>query len=201
MYTCYRSYEAHNVSRAFGSAWTLLLSSPREPITSTAISNLDQKFKGGLGLSPQSLGYTMAFAGLAGLLLQFLFYPTIHKKFGTLKCYRLFSLLFPVVYAASPFLVIMAGSSTLTWFLILLLLFIHSTGRIFCVPASITLLNNCSPHPSVLGIVHGIGQAIASAFRTLGPVCAGYRKFSYLPLRSIINPFALPFFLSVLFRV
>ncbi|KAI0540369.1 major facilitator superfamily domain-containing protein [Xylaria digitata] len=162
---------------AFGSAWPLLLSSPRN--SSAAISNLDQKFGGGLGLSPQSLGYTMAFAGLAGLLLQFLFYPVVHKRWGTLKCYRFFSLLFPVVYVTSPFLVVIASSSvaftkTFTWIFLLILLFIHSTGRIFCVPTSIILLNNCSPHPSVLGMVHGIGQAIAAAFRTLGPICAGY---------------------------
>ncbi|KAI0910124.1 major facilitator superfamily domain-containing protein [Ustulina deusta] len=162
---------------AFGSAWPLLLSSTREP--SAARDDLNQKLKGGLGLSPQSLGYSMAFAGLAGLLLQFLFYPAVHKKWGTLKCYRLFSLLFPVVYVTSPFLVVMAGSSatsteTFTWVFILILLFIHSTSRIFCVPASIMLLNNCSPHPSVLGMVHGIGQATAAGFRTLGPICAGY---------------------------
>ncbi|KAI0432000.1 major facilitator superfamily domain-containing protein [Xylaria sp. FL1042] len=162
---------------AFGSAWHLLLSSSREP--SVAVDDLNQKLKGGLGLSPQSLGYTMAFAGFAGLLLQFLFYPAVHKKWGTLKCYRLFSILFPVVYVSSPFLVVMAGSSArlteaFTWIFLLILLFIHSTSRIFCVPASIMLLNNCSPHPSMLGLVHGIGQAIAAGFRTLGPVCAGY---------------------------
>ncbi|KAI0509602.1 major facilitator superfamily domain-containing protein [Xylaria bambusicola] len=162
---------------AFGSAWPLLLSGTRE--SSAGVDDLHQSLKGGLGLSPQNLGYTMAFAGLAGLLLQFLFYPAVHKQWGTLKCYRLFSLLFPIVYVTSPFLLVMAGSSAtpieaFTWIFILILLFIHSTSRIFCVPASIMLLNNCSPHPSVLGIVHGIGQATAAGFRTLGPVCAGY---------------------------
>lgn len=169
--------------RAFGSAWPLLLSASRE--SSAGADDLHQSLKGGLGLSPRSLGYTMAFAGLAGLLLQFLFYPAVHKKWGTLKCYRLFSLLFPIVYVASPLLLIMAGSprtsiEIFTWIFILTLLFLHSTSRIFCVPASIMLLNNCSPHPSVLGIVHGIGQATAAGFRTLGPVCAGYCKLSLL---------------------
>ncbi|KAI1307515.1 major facilitator superfamily domain-containing protein [Xylaria venustula] len=162
---------------AFGSAWPILLSSTRE--SSAAVDDLNQKLKGGLGLSPRSLGFTMAFAGLAGLLLQFLFYPAVHKRWGTLRCYRWFSLLFPVVYVTSPFLVVMVGSSSrlteaFTWVFILILLFIHSTSRIFCVPASIILLNNCSPHPSVLGMVHGIGQATAAGFRTLGPVLTGY---------------------------
>ncbi|PGH07120.1 hypothetical protein GX51_01907 [Blastomyces parvus] len=46
-------------------------------------------------------------------------------------------------------------------------------SRTFTLPASIILLNNCSPHPSVLGTVHGIGQSVSSAFRTIGPVFAG----------------------------
>lgn len=48
------------------------------------------------------------------------------------------------------------------------------TARTFTLPASIILLNNCCPHPSVLGTVHGIGQATSSAFRTVGPVVSGW---------------------------
>jgi len=46
-------------------------------------------------------------------------------------------------------------------------------ARTFALPATIILLNNCSPHPSVLGTVHGIGQSVSSAFRTVGPVVGG----------------------------
>lgn len=46
----------------------------------------------------------------------------------------------------------------------------HST---FALPASIILLNNSSPHPSVLGTIHGLGQADSATFRTLGPILSG----------------------------
>lgn len=42
------------------------------------------------------------------------------------------------------------------------------------MPATIILLNNCSPHPSVLGTVHGIGQSVSAAFRTIGPIVSGW---------------------------
>jgi hypothetical protein len=135
-------------------------------------------------MQPRSVGYAMAIMGITGITLQLLIYPPIHGRLGTLKCYRVFSLLFPLAYTISPFLAaIPAGdnnaaatttNSILLWLAITLVLLIHVMGRIFVMPASITLLNNCTPHPSTLGTVHGIGQTISAAFRTIGPVLAGY---------------------------
>ncbi|KAJ3558710.1 hypothetical protein NPX13_g9657 [Xylaria arbuscula] len=47
-------------------------------------------------------------------------------------------------------------------------------ARTVTLPASIILLNNCSPHPSVLGLVHGLGQSVSAGFRTVGPVVGGW---------------------------
>ncbi|KAK4960793.1 hypothetical protein LTR66_012872, partial [Elasticomyces elasticus] len=47
-------------------------------------------------------------------------------------------------------------------------------ARTFALPASIILLNNSSPHPSVLATIHGLGQATSATFRTVGPMLAGY---------------------------
>lgn len=35
-------------------------------------------------------------------------------------------------------------------------------------------VNNCSPHPSVLGTVHGLAQSVSSGARTIGPVIGGW---------------------------
>lgn len=48
------------------------------------------------------------------------------------------------------------------------------------------LLNNCAPDPSVLGMIHGIGQTTSGLFRSLGPLCAGY-MFSASFERGIIG--------------
>jgi len=47
------------------------------------------------------------------------------------------------------------------------------TGRTFALPATTILVNNASPHPSVLGTMHGIGQSLASAGRAIGPTLGG----------------------------
>ena len=49
-------------------------------------------------------------------------------------------------------------------------LFVQVTGRTFALPSQTILVNNCSPHPSVLGTVHGLGQSVSSAARTIGPM-------------------------------
>ncbi|CRK23486.1 hypothetical protein BN1708_018029, partial [Verticillium longisporum] len=48
------------------------------------------------------------------------------------------------------------------------------TGRTFALPGQTILVNNCAPHPSVLGTVHGLAQSVSSAARTIGPVLGGW---------------------------
>src|ERR1700683_20136 len=108
--------------------WPLLLSSPRD----SNIQHFSLKLRGGLGMAPQNVGYTIAIMGFAGLIFQFAIYPRIHSRIGTLKCYRAFALSFPPVYAMSPFLVIVSEKNTaITWLYIAILLLIHVNGRIF----------------------------------------------------------------------
>lgn len=47
-------------------------------------------------------------------------------------------------------------------------------GRTFALPANTILVNNCSPHPSVLGTVHGVAHSVSSFVRTVGPVLGGW---------------------------
>jgi len=61
----------------------------------------------------------------------------------------------------------------LLWFCIAVVLYLEVTGQTFAVPGSIILLNNCTPHPSVLATIHGVGQSSASLSRTLGAVLGG----------------------------
>jgi hypothetical protein len=62
----------------------------------------------------------------------------------------------------------------LIWVGIIVVLLLQVTARTFTLPASIILLNNCSPHPSVLGTIHGLGQSVSAGFRTVGPVVGGW---------------------------
>ncbi|KAL4806590.1 ASST-domain-containing protein [Aspergillus unguis] len=168
---------------AFNNLWLLFLSTPRYDANdpTSPAQSLPFVFTGGLGMLPQSVGFATAILGVIGMLLQFTIYPSINSRLGTAKSYQYFLTLFPVAYAFAPYIAL-APSSTpppgqanggWVWFSIIVVLFLQVTARTFTLPTSIILLNNCSPHPSVLGTIHGIGQSVSSAFRTIGPIFSG----------------------------
>lgn len=169
---------------AFNNIWLLFLSTPRYDPNSagnTLIRSLPFKFTGGLGMLPQSVGFATAILGVIGMALQFSIYPSINARLGTVKSYQYSLLLFPIAYAIAPYMSVAPSSSSppaqatgpFVWLSIVIVLLLQVTARTFSLPASIILLNNCSPHPSVLGTIHGIGQSVSSAFRTAGPVFGG----------------------------
>ena len=87
-------------------------------------------------------------------------------------------LTFPFVYLLVPFLAIIPTATDApapadglrVWIAIGALLFLQVVGRTFVLPITQILVNNCTPHPSVLSSVHGIGQSVSSGCRTLGPL-------------------------------
>ncbi|KAJ5096838.1 hypothetical protein N7456_007559 [Penicillium angulare] len=168
---------------AFNNLWLLFLSTPRYDPADPAspAQSLPFIFTGGLGMLPQSVGFATSILGVIGMFLQFTIYPSINGRLGTAKSYQYFLSLFPLAYALAPYIAL--APSTIpppgqangpwVWFWIIIVLFCQVTARTFTLPTSIILLNNCSPHPSVLGTIHGIGQSVSSAFRTIGPIFSG----------------------------
>ena len=118
--------------------------------------------------------------GMLGIALQFLLYPRVNARLGLLRAFRLFLYGFPIAYFITPYLVLLPSSPApapasgfAVWLGIAIVLLVHTTARTFALPAAILLLNNCTPHPSVLATVHGLGQSTSSLFRTVGPIAAG----------------------------
>jgi MFS family permease len=177
---------------AFANMWTLFLASPRLSAPSDGLEERSQEriarlhlrnaalTSSGLGFSPFLIGSSMAILGFVGVMLQVLLYPFVNQRFGLLRCFRWSLLLFPVAYFLAPFLADLPSddappapaSGFYVWAGICLVLTLQISARTFAMPASIILLNNASPHPSVLGTVHGLGSACSAAFRTLGPIFA-----------------------------
>jgi len=142
------------------------------PCSSSSASE-QNKFALGISFSTQSSRFAPSYIGIIGILVQLILYPLVHRRLGTLRCYQLFAMLFPFVYTITPFLALVPDREWWLIWTILILLVIHTIGRTFTLPATIYLLNNCAPHPTVLGAVHGIGQGVSAAFRTLGSVIGG----------------------------
>lgn len=164
---------------AFTNLWTLFLSTAR----SSAPVALPFIFTGGLGMPASTVGLATSILGMLGMALQLFLYPPVHARLGTLRSFRYFLVLFPIAYLLAPYLVVLPSSTPATegpasggfiWIGIILVLLLQVTARTFTLPASIILLNNCSPHPSVLGTIHGLGQSVSAGFRTVGPVVGGW---------------------------
>ncbi|KAK6584110.1 hypothetical protein PZA11_003840 [Diplocarpon coronariae] len=139
-------------------------------------------FTGGVGLPPRSVGFAMAILGSIGITLQLFLYPYVNQRLGTVRSWRVFLYCFPVVYTVAPFLSLLPSTTPPpsqktglpVWAGLTSVLFVQVVGRTFTSPATSILINNCSPHPSVLGTIHGIGQSASSAARTVGPALGGW---------------------------
>jgi len=139
-------------------------------------------FTGGIGLPPRSVGFAMAILGSIGIILQLFLYPVVNAKLGTVRSWRIFLYCFPVAYILAPFLSLVPSTTPppsektgpLIWFSLSTVLLIQTVARTFAGPATTILINNCSPHPSVLGTIHGIGQSASSGARTVGPALGGW---------------------------
>ena len=170
----------------FQSIWYSFLSTPvydpQHPYPPDFTPQLPLKFTGGIGLPPRSVGIAMAILGTIGITLQLFLYPIINARLGTVRSWRVFLYCFPLVYALIPFLSLIPSTTPPPsqktglplWAALTGLLFVQTIGRTFATPASTILINNCSPHPSVLGTIHGIGQSASSGARTIGPALGGW---------------------------
>jgi len=140
------------------------------------------KFASGLAFPPPTIGFAMAIIGFIGVALQFILYPWANSRYGLMRCFRGSLFFFPLAYYLAPYIALLPSSSPppdpasgwAVWLGISFVLFLQVAARTFALPASIILLNNSSPHPSVLGTIHGVGQACSATFRTIGPILAGY---------------------------
>lgn len=139
-------------------------------------------FTGGMALPPPRIGLALAILGIIGITLQLFLYPRLSARLGTTRSYRIFLILFPVAYFLAPFLSLVPSTSkppagvsgALIWIAITGILFVQVLARTFVLPCTAILVNNCCPHPSVLGTMHGVGQSVASFTKTLGPVIFGW---------------------------
>ena len=166
----------------FNSLWFIYLSTPRfnpaKPHPPGYKPHGFIHFTGGLALPPARIGVALAILGGIGITLQLFLYPKLSHQLGTAKSYRISLALFPAAYTLAPFLSRVASwskppagvSGPFVWMAIIGVLFIQVLARTFALPCTTILVNNVSPHPSVLGTVHGIGQSVSSLTRTIGPI-------------------------------
>lgn len=174
------------INGTFQSIWYSFLSTPvynpEKPYPPNYTPHPPLVFTGGIGLPPRSVGMAMAILGTIGITIQLVIYQIINARIGTVRSWRIFLYLFPLAYLIIPFLALIPSTTPppsqktgpAIWIALTGLLLIVTVARTFAGPASTILVNNCSPHPSILGTIHGIGQSVSSGARTIGPALGGF---------------------------
>lgn len=160
----------------FTALWSMFLSTERRNPQTDAEPQLPFKFSGGVGFQPSTVGIAMSLLGFVGIFCQLTLYPRINARFGLIRSTRYALLIFPIPYAIAPYLSLLTASTTLHFLLwpgIAVVALLMISARTFAIPGIVLLTNNASPGPEVLGTLHGLGAAVSSAFKTIGPIVAG----------------------------
>jgi len=136
---------------------------------------------GGLAFSASQIGYSLATAGAISAGIQLLFLPTLLRTFEITRLYTFCMSLWPLTFAALPFLNLLARSSLDTatglidaetqvkiWIGIALIL---GMSRVGCLAYSVSmiLVKEHAPSPSSLGSTNGLVQFSMCLARALAP--------------------------------
>ncbi|RPB26691.1 MFS general substrate transporter [Terfezia boudieri ATCC MYA-4762] len=129
------------------------------------------KFVGGYGLSTREIGFILTVQGSLAMLIQFILFPPMVRKFGAFHVYIVIMVLYPFSYIFFPYLDFIpddykyAGIYTSV---VIRILF----GSL-SYPCNMILLTNSAPSLLVLGTINGIAASVASLARSFGPTISG----------------------------
>ncbi len=129
------------------------------------------RFSGGFGLSTRAIGFMMAVQGAYSIFAQFFIFPFLAKRLGTLVSSRLVLTIWPLLYFAVPYLVLLPDHLQKTGIYFALLTKI--TFQAVSFPSNAILLANAVHSKSVLGTVNGFAASMACLARAIGPVVTG----------------------------
>ena len=129
------------------------------------------KITGGFALSTKTIGFMMAVQGIYSMIAQLWLFPFIVRRIGTLAAFRLVMVIWPLLYFAVPYLVLLPVQLQTTGIYAALLTKI--TFHVIAFPSSAILLTNAVPSKSVLGTVNGVAASAACLARAFGPTVTG----------------------------
>jgi hypothetical protein len=129
------------------------------------------KFSGGFGLSTRTIGFMMAVQGAYSIFAQFFIFPFLAKRLGTLYSSRLVLTIWPLLYFAIPYLVLLPERMQKAGIYFSLLTKI--TFQAISFPSNAILLANAVHSKNVLGTVNGFAASMACLARAFGPVVTG----------------------------
>ncbi|KAF9280002.1 hypothetical protein BGZ88_012430 [Linnemannia elongata] len=135
----------------------------------------------GLGWTAIQLSTSLACMGIVQLVMQFVVYPMLERRFSAVWLFRCAQLMYCGVYISFPLIraFVVDESDTETGgqlarvrYLVLMTLVFKYLCSVFSYTSVMVMITNSSP-PHLLGTVNGIGQTSASFMRAFGPALGG----------------------------
>ncbi|KAG4440788.1 hypothetical protein IFR05_003716 [Cadophora sp. M221] len=125
---------------------------------------------GGFGFTPNQISYFMCSIGIAQAIWLLVFFPLLHRKFGTGTILRACYLIWPLTFVVAPLCnyFLRQGWTTAFWIIAPTVQVIGSgvSMAFTCVQLA---LNDVSPSPSAFGTLNALALTFVCAIRTVGP--------------------------------
>jgi hypothetical protein len=105
------------------------------------------------------------------MMIQFLCFPPIAKRYGVLNCFKGAAIAMPIIFFITPFTALVPGSLRLPAVLLIMLAKLGAT--VFGIPCCTILLTNSAASMTVLGTLNGVGTSVSALGRAAGPALIG----------------------------
>ena len=123
-------------------------------------------------MSTKAIGFMMAVQGVYSMVAQLFLFPFVVRRWGTLRTFRFVMLVWPFLYFAVPYLVLLPTQAQKLGIYACLL--IKITFHVIAFPSTAILIANAAPSKSVLGSINGVAASIACLARAFGPIATGF---------------------------
>ncbi|KAL2167390.1 hypothetical protein VTG60DRAFT_1340 [Thermothelomyces hinnuleus] len=129
------------------------------------------KFVDGFGLDTQTIGFILSVQGIYSMVSTHFLFPLITKRLGPLRLFRLMSILYPILYFFTPYIVLLPHSIRMAS--IYMIVIWKCTFSTLAYPSNAILITNSAPTTLTLGTINGAAASTASLCRALGPIISG----------------------------
>lgn len=137
----------------------------------------------GRNLSPEEIGFSLAFAGIVTILFQIGIFGKLREKMGNKVTYRVGLAGFVIAFLLMPFVGYKDGrngshkdtTSGEVWLWVELgaVLIIKTVAAVGGLTSALLLITNSAPSHAVLGTLNGLAQTLSAAGRAAGPFISG----------------------------
>ncbi|CCX30706.1 major facilitator superfamily domain-containing protein [Pyronema domesticum] len=129
------------------------------------------KFHGGFGWDASDIGQLYSVNGFISMFFILVLNPILMKNFGNLNCLKMSTLLYPVVYIATPFALLLPYN--LQGFAIFMIMIFKSFASAFTFSLIQSYVVASLENKELLGTINGVNVTLAGGGRAIGPTVGG----------------------------